>query len=683
MTLGFHKTRTINSLRIWFPVIRNGSLVASSTADDFTVYVIDQNDSGFVSPFVTESTQRSGIYYFDIPSAFLVSSGTGDYNVSIEVNRTNPTVMDVYYGHINVTDKDIDSISATVSGNVNLTENAIAAISASVWDAVNTEHNTSGTFGSLIDLIYSGSGGGGSGITSGNIDQIVNAVWNEPAREHNTSGTMGWLQNQIIDTIFSGSGIPLSSASVDFIVDAIWNEPANEHNTSGTVGFLQNLLDDINVRTSSSFIIINDNLDVAVSTRAAPGDSMSLNPNTIAAISSSVWDAQGNNHNTSGTMGWFVQQVVDTLISGSGVSFSSSSVDTLVNAMWDEPINEHNLTGTMGALQGLLDDINATTNNSYTIINSNLDVAVSSRAAPGDAMLLTGDTISSISSSVWNALESNHIASGTMGWLLGQMNELTFSGSVNLTSGTITDLVNAVWNEPANEHNISGTVGYLQNFLDNINSTTNNSYQIINTNLDATISSRAASGEAMQLTANTIGAISSSVWEAIDTDHNTSGTMGFLLNLIDEINVKTSSSLALISTDGVSVASSSIDQIVDATWDELVSEHTISGSTARTLSTAGAGGVDLDLLADAVWDRTAATNNTSGTMGWLQNKALPMSESIDFIRGMTAGRWAIVGSQMIFYAEDNTTELARYNLTDTEGDAFFSEPNAPAERTKV
>jgi hypothetical protein len=50
---------------------------------------------------------------------------------------------------------------------------------------------------------------------------------------------------------------------------------------------------------------------------------------------------------------------------------------------------------------------------------------------------------------------------------------------------------------------------------------------------------------------------------------------------------------------------------------------------------------------------------------------------------MTEGRWIISGSQMIFYDADNTTEISRYNLFDTEGDEFFSEVNAPAERVRT
>jgi len=57
-----------------------------------------------------------------------------------------------------------------------------------------------------------------------------------------------------------------------------------------------------------------------------------------------------------------------------------------------------------------------------------------------------------------------------------------------------------------------------------------------------------------------------------------------------------------------------------------------------------------------------------------------MSSSIDKVRAITCGRWIISGSQMIFFDEDNITEITRFNLLDTKGDLFFSKSNAPAER---
>jgi predicted deacetylase len=40
---------------------------------------------------------------------------------------------------------------------------------------------------------------------------------------------------------------------------------------------------------------------------------------------------------------------------------------------------------------------------------------------------------------------------------------------------------------------------------------------------------------------------------------------------------------------------------------------------------------------------------------------------VAFIRDFTAGRWKMSNNQMIFYKEDNLTEIARFNLFDDGG----------------
>ena len=59
-----------------------------------------------------------------------------------------------------------------------------------------------------------------------------------------------------------------------------------------------------------------------------------------------------------------------------------------------------------------------------------------------------------------------------------------------------------------------------------------------------------------------------------------------------------------------------------------------------------------------------------------------LSASIDETRSMTTGKWEInTGSyQMIFYKDDNSTEIARYNLKDENGIPSFT---SVFSRTKV
>jgi len=63
------------------------------------------------------------------------------------------------------------------------------------------------------------------------------------------------------------------------------------------------------------------------------------------------------------------------------------------------------------------------------------------------------------------------------------------------------------------------------------------------------------------------------------------------------------------------------------------------------------------IVSDQVWDELVSEHLSTDTFG----------EYIDFISKIEGGRWKIVNNQMIFYAPDNATEIARFNLYDTEG----------------
>tara|TARA_R110000824_G_scaffold132423_1_gene294881 strand:- start:483 stop:944 length:462 start_codon:yes stop_codon:yes gene_type:complete len=54
----------------------------------------------------------------------------------------------------------------------------------------------------------------------------------------------------------------------------------------------------------------------------------------------------------------------------------------------------------------------------------------------------------------------------------------------------------------------------------------------------------------------------------------------------------------------------------------------------------------------------------------INTQVLLVSASVDFTRHMTSGKWKIDvdADQMIFYKEDNSTEIARYDLRNQNGD---------------
>jgi hypothetical protein len=58
----------------------------------------------------------------------------------------------------------------------------------------------------------------------------------------------------------------------------------------------------------------------------------------------------------------------------------------------------------------------------------------------------------------------------------------------------------------------------------------------------------------------------------------------------------------------------------------------------------------------------------------------PIDEQTQFNYDISGGRWKIVGNQMIFYQEDNVTEIRRFNLFDDLGSPSM---DSVFERVKV
>jgi hypothetical protein len=52
---------------------------------------------------------------------------------------------------------------------------------------------------------------------------------------------------------------------------------------------------------------------------------------------------------------------------------------------------------------------------------------------------------------------------------------------------------------------------------------------------------------------------------------------------------------------------------------------------------------------------------------WSHASALVALADLSFVKNIEGGKWHIVGNQMIFYEEDNVTEVCRFNLFDSNG----------------
>lgn len=75
--------------RGWFVLKNNsGTLRTGVSQGSFTVTVVNPQDTATVTPAVSESTQKPGLYSFLIPDSFMATHGLGSYGTVVEVTVT-------------------------------------------------------------------------------------------------------------------------------------------------------------------------------------------------------------------------------------------------------------------------------------------------------------------------------------------------------------------------------------------------------------------------------------------------------------------------------------------------------------------------------------------------------------------------------------------------------------------
>lgn len=72
----------------------------------------------------------------------------------------------------------------------------------------------------------------------------------------------------------------------------------------------------------------------------------------------------------------------------------------------------------------------------------------------------------------------------------------------------------------------------------------------------------------------------------------------------------------------------------------------------------------------------AISNTEVANTVWANDNGLAVLSDLAFIKGIEGGRWVMSGSEMIFYDDDNVTELARFDIT-------YNAENVPVERTRT
>jgi hypothetical protein len=310
-----------------------------------------------------------------------------------------------------------------------------------------------------------------------------------------------------------------------------------------------------------------------------------------------------------------------------------SAVSEIVSGVWNANDVTFNTSGSMGYLQNLNDNV-------------------------GELITLSG-----IVSGVWTAGATGFNTTGSMGHLQ------------NLIANVAATAVSGVWNATDTLFNTSGTMGYLQNLNDNASTVDTNAIVSGVWNAGASgFNASGSMGHLQNLVAGVASTAVSGVWNAADTLFNTSGTMGYLQNLNDSSTVDTNA-------------------IVSGVWNAGASGFNTSGTVGHLQNLIA--GIAATAVS-GVWNASDTLFNTSGTMGYLQNLNDAATATVDvasivsgvwnahtssftaphsmgklqvFAGDFAGGRWKIDGTNNvhIFFKPDNVTEIARYNLLDSQG----------------
>ena len=78
-------------------------------------------------------------------------------------------------------------------------------------------------------------------------------------------------------------------------------------------------------------------------------------------------------------------------------------------------------------------------------------------------------------------------------------------------------------------------------------------------------------------------------------------------------------------------------------------------------------GTDIQNIDSTIQNLNIPTVSDIVTAVWNHSKATQISSDVAFVKSIEGGKWEIKNNQMIFYAENNTTELARFNLYNDAG----------------
>lgn len=198
--------------------------------------------------------------------------------------------------------------------------------------------------------------------------------------------------------------------------------------------------------------------------------------------------------------------ITATAIAADAIGASELAADAvaeIADAIWDEDATGHQTQGTFGQAIG---DPGSDSDTIWALANTNLDATVSSRLATSG--YTAPPSAATNAAAVWDLDATGHQTQGTFGQVLGDSGadadsvwslantNLDATVSSRLASASYTappsaaTIADSVWDEDATAHQTQGTFGQA---IGDPGADTDTIFGLVNTNLDATVSSRLAS----------------------------------------------------------------------------------------------------------------------------------------------------------------------------------------------
>lgn len=157
-----------------------------------------------------------------------------------------------------------------------------------------------------------------------------------------------------------------------------------------------------------------------------------------------------------------------------------------------------------------------------------------------------------------------------------------------------------------------------------------------------------------------------------------SSTLHIVSGNVDQINSTTTQIFGTVNNIQTQVTqmSGTLNNVYDLVFDLSGTINILSSSVTAISSSATIISSSAYIVSSSVSTLSGAIADLAGITGTLGD----IEAKVDRLVDIQYGRWYIVNNQMIFYKEDNATEVARFNLFDDSGNPTM---DAVFDRVKV